>query len=186
MYLVAESRNVGEPDVFPPTAFGVSNYLDLIDDWYALGNTAFVACFATIMAVAIGFLSAWTLTRTNLPGRAWLERLMELPYYITPLVGALAWSIPYAADSPMMRRKRGRTPQGSCQSRVPLPPRCALPREHYREIGERQQPKRAVYRDWNIKPRPQQREPEHHPQYRLRKHHNIIRSSGDPALVSGT
>ena len=174
VYLVAESRNVGEPDVFPPTAFGVSNYLDLIDDWYALGNTAFVACFATIIAVTIGFLSAWTLTRTNLPGRAWLERLMELPYYITPLVGALAWSIPYAADSPMMRRKRGRTPQGSCRSRVPLPPRCALPREHYREIGERQQPKRAVYRDWNIKPRPQQREPEHHPQYGLRKHHNIF------------
>jgi iron(III) transport system permease protein len=28
-----------------------------------------------------------------LPGRGWLERLMELPYYMTPLVGALAWSI---------------------------------------------------------------------------------------------
>ena len=33
VYLVAESLNVGEPDVFPPTAFGLSNYLDLIDDW---------------------------------------------------------------------------------------------------------------------------------------------------------
>jgi iron(III) transport system permease protein len=93
VYLVAESLNVGEPGEFPPTAFGVSNYLDLIDDWHVLGNTAFVACLATIMAGAIGFLSAWTLTRTKLPGRAWLERLMELPYYMTPLVGALAWSI---------------------------------------------------------------------------------------------
>jgi iron(III) transport system permease protein len=80
-YLVAESLNVGEPDVFPPTAYGVNNYFDLIDDWHVLANTAFVACLATVTAVAIGFLSAWTLTRTKLPGRGWLERLMELPYY---------------------------------------------------------------------------------------------------------
>src|SRR6185436_13531047 len=39
------------------------------------------------------FLAAWTFTRTQLPGVAWLERLMQLPYYMTPLVGALAWSI---------------------------------------------------------------------------------------------
>jgi iron(III) transport system permease protein len=93
IYLIAESLNVGEADTFPPTAYGVGNYFALIDDWHVLTNTAFVACFATVMAVVIGFLAAWTLTRTQLPGRAWLERLMELPYYMTPLVGALAWSI---------------------------------------------------------------------------------------------
>ena len=93
LYLIAESLNIGEPDVFPPTAYGVDNYFDLIDDWHVIANTAFVACLATVMAVAIGFLAAWALTRTKLPGRAWLERLMELPYYMTPLVGALAWSI---------------------------------------------------------------------------------------------
>src|ERR1051325_6044870 len=90
VYLVAESLNVGEADVFPPSAYGVANYFDLIDDWHVLANTAFVACAATVMAVTIGFLAAWTLTRTKLPGREWLERLMELPYYMTPLVGALA------------------------------------------------------------------------------------------------
>ncbi len=93
VYLVAESLNTGTPDVFPPDEYGVANYLDLIDDWHILANTAFVACFATVMAVAIGFLAAWTLTRTKVPFRAQLERLMELPYYMTPLVGALAWSI---------------------------------------------------------------------------------------------
>jgi iron(III) transport system permease protein len=93
IYLVAESLNTGEPDVFPPTEYGTGNYVDLIDDWHVLANTGFVACLSTVMAVGIGFLAAWTLTRTKLPGRAWLERLMELPYYMTPLVGALAWSI---------------------------------------------------------------------------------------------
>ena len=46
-----------------------------------------------MLAIVIGFLAAWTFTRTNLPGVFWLERLMQLPYYMTPLVGALAWSI---------------------------------------------------------------------------------------------
>ena len=93
VYLVAESLNVGEPEMFPPAAYGVANYGDLIDDWHVLANTAFVACLATVMAVVIGFLAAWTLTRTKVPFRPQLERLMQLPYYMTPLVGALAWSI---------------------------------------------------------------------------------------------
>ncbi len=93
VYLVAESLNVSGEDVFPPASYGLANYTDLIDDWHIIANTAFVACLATVMAVVIGFLAAWTLTRTKIPGRAQLERLMQLPYYLTPLVGALAWAI---------------------------------------------------------------------------------------------
>ena len=93
IYLVAESLNTSGEDSFPPAEIGLGNFSDLIDDWHILANTAFVACLATVMAIAIGFLAAWALTRTKLPGRAALERLMELPYYMTPLVGALAWSI---------------------------------------------------------------------------------------------
>ena len=54
---------------------------------------ALVACLATVMAVIFGFVVAWILTRTRVPGGSRLERLMELPYYMTPLVGALAWAI---------------------------------------------------------------------------------------------
>jgi iron(III) transport system permease protein len=93
VFLVAESLNAGDAEIFPPDAYGIDNYLNLIDDSRVLGNTAFVACVATVLAVALGFLIAWTLTRTRLPGRAGLERLMQLPYYLTPLVGALAWAI---------------------------------------------------------------------------------------------
>ena len=52
-----------------------------------------IAVMATVMAILIGFTLAWILTRTNVPGREKLERLMELPYYMTPLVGALAWAV---------------------------------------------------------------------------------------------
>ena len=40
------------------------------EDSRILSNTAFVACIATVMAIVLGFLIAWTLTRTRLPGRA--------------------------------------------------------------------------------------------------------------------
>ena len=77
IYLVAESLNVSGEDSFPPAEIGLGNYSDLIDDWHILANTAFVACLATVMAIVIGFLAAWALTRTKLPGRAVIERLME-------------------------------------------------------------------------------------------------------------
>jgi iron(III) transport system permease protein len=93
VYLVILSANTGDPLTFPPESYGTDHYQDLFDSWHVIGNTAFVACIATLLAIVIGFLAAWTFTRTKLPGVRWLERLMQLPYYMTPLVGALAWSI---------------------------------------------------------------------------------------------
>jgi iron(III) transport system permease protein len=92
-FLINESLNVGDPSVFPPEEYGFDNYWNLIDDYHILANTALVACIATVLAVLFGFLQAWILTRTNIPGRRRLERLMELPYYMTPLIGALAWGV---------------------------------------------------------------------------------------------
>jgi iron(III) transport system permease protein len=94
VFLVEESLNVGDPMAFPPQEFGIKNYIAIFDeDINVLTNTVIIAVMATVMAILIGFTLAWILTRTNVPGRAKLERLMELPYYMTPLVGALAWSV---------------------------------------------------------------------------------------------
>jgi iron(III) transport system permease protein len=90
-FLIAESLNTGDPSVFPPEEFGLDNYTNLIDDVHVLANTALVSCIATVLAVLFGFLQAWILTRTNIPGRQRLERLMELPYYMTPWHGACCW-----------------------------------------------------------------------------------------------
>ena len=46
-----------------------------------------------VMAIVFGFVMGWILSRTNVPGRAAFEQLMALPYYVTPLMGALAWSL---------------------------------------------------------------------------------------------
>jgi iron(III) transport system permease protein len=94
VFLVEESLNVGDPMAFPPEAYGLKNYFAIFEeDINVLWNTVIIAVMATVMAILIGFTLAWILTRTNVPGSAMLERLMELPYYMTPLVGALAWAI---------------------------------------------------------------------------------------------
>ena len=94
VFLVEESLNVGDPMAFPPQSYGIANYIAMFEeDLNVITNTVIIAVIATVMAVLIGFTLAWILTRTNVPGREKLERLMELPYYMTPLVGALAWAV---------------------------------------------------------------------------------------------
>ncbi|MBP6769478.1 MAG: hypothetical protein KA171_16985, partial [Reyranella sp.] len=87
VFLVEESLNVGDPMAFPPVEFGIANYIAIFqEDLKTVWNTLIIAVMATVMAIFIGFTLAWILTRTNVPGREKLERLMELPYYMTPLV----------------------------------------------------------------------------------------------------
>src|SRR5262245_14292824 len=79
---------------FPLEKYGIGNYIAMFEeDLRVLVNTVVIGVIATVMAILIGFTLAWILTRTNVPWREKLERLMELPYYMTPLVGALAWAV---------------------------------------------------------------------------------------------
>ena len=92
-FLLQAAFNVGDPDVRPPTEYGLGNFERLADYPQIIANTLLTSAAATAMAVIFGFLLAWILTRTNVPGRAVLEQLMAVPYYVTPLLGALAWSL---------------------------------------------------------------------------------------------
>ncbi len=92
-FLLQAALNVGDPDARPPTAYGSSNFGGLLDYPQIIVNTVVVSTASTIMALVFGFVMAWILSRTNVPGRATLEQLMAVPYYVTPLLGALAWSL---------------------------------------------------------------------------------------------
>jgi iron(III) transport system permease protein len=98
-YLLQASLDVGDPDVRPPTAYGFDNFALLPNYWEIMLNTLGVAFGATLMALVFGFVAAWILTRTNVPWRGTLEQLMAVPYYVTPLLGALAWSLLGAPES---------------------------------------------------------------------------------------
>jgi iron(III) transport system permease protein len=92
-YLIQASLSVGDPQARPPEAYGLGNYTDLGRYAHIFGNTLLVAGVATVLAIVFGFTMAWILSRTNVPGRATFEQLMALPYYVTPLMGALAWAL---------------------------------------------------------------------------------------------
>ncbi|MCC6470245.1 MAG: iron ABC transporter permease [Alphaproteobacteria bacterium] len=98
-YLVQASLDVGPADVRPPAAYGFGNFAKLPDYATIIWNTLAVAVAATAMALVFGFLTAWILTRTNVPFQRTLEQLMAVPYYVTPLLGALAWSFLGAPES---------------------------------------------------------------------------------------
>jgi iron(III) transport system permease protein len=92
-FLLQAALNVGDPEARPPTAYGFDNFGGLLQYPQIILNTLTVSLAATVMALVLGFLMAWMLTRTNVPGRRLFEQLMVVPYYLTPLLGALAWSL---------------------------------------------------------------------------------------------
>ncbi len=98
-YLLQAAFDVGQPDVRPPTAYGFGNFVALGKYWEIMLNTLGVSFAATALALVFGFLTAWILTRTNVPMRRTLEQLMAVPYYVTPLLGALAWNFLGAPES---------------------------------------------------------------------------------------
>jgi iron(III) transport system permease protein len=92
-FLLQAALDVGDPQVRPPTAYGFDNFDGILQYPQILLNTLTVSVAATVMALVFGFVMAWILTRTNVPGRHLFEQLMAVPYYLTPLLGALAWSL---------------------------------------------------------------------------------------------
>jgi iron(III) transport system permease protein len=98
-YLLQAALDVGDPQTRPPTAYGFDNFEALLNYPQIMLNTLSVSFAATLMALVIGFIMAWILTRTNVPGRLIFEQLMAVPYYLTPLLGALAWSMLGAPES---------------------------------------------------------------------------------------
>jgi iron(III) transport system permease protein len=98
-YLLQAAFDVGLPDSRPPTAYGTANFAKLFDYPQIIWNTLVVTFTATVMALLFGFVTAWILTRTNVPFKRTLDQLMTIPYYVTPLLGALAWSFLGAPES---------------------------------------------------------------------------------------
>ena len=92
-YLFQAALDVGDPNVRPPTEYGLDNFLLLPNYWEIMLNTLMVSFASALMALVFGFIMAWILTRTNVPMRGTLEQFMAVPYYVTPLLGALAWSL---------------------------------------------------------------------------------------------
>src|SRR3569833_2932851 len=66
-YLFQAALDVGDPNVRPPTAYGLDNFLTLANYWEIMVNTLVVASAATVMGLVLGFLAAGVLARTKVP-----------------------------------------------------------------------------------------------------------------------
>src|SRR5262249_43557574 len=77
-FLLQPSLDVGAPEARPPTAYGFDNYATLLQYSQILLNTLLVSLAATVMAMVFGFVMAWILSRTDVPGRRTFEQLMAI------------------------------------------------------------------------------------------------------------
>src|SRR5947209_6478787 len=92
-FLLQAASKEGDPEARRATKYGLENFAGLLAYPQIILNTLTVSFAATAMALALGFVMAWIITRTNVPGRRLFEQMMVVPYYLTPLLGALAWSL---------------------------------------------------------------------------------------------
>ncbi len=78
-----------------PAYFSLKNFTEFVLSpriLRSIANTLLVATGATLVAGAFGITLAWIHARTNTPGRRMLEPLTLIPFFLSPYVGAIAWS----------------------------------------------------------------------------------------------
>src|SRR4051794_29965758 len=68
-FLLQAALNTGDPEARPPTEYGLGNFAGLLAYPQIILNTLTVSLAATVMALVLGFVMAWIITRTNVPGR---------------------------------------------------------------------------------------------------------------------
>jgi len=76
--------------------FTLANFFALFadpDNLQAIINTVVSSGLATLLAVVIGMTLAWITSRTDTPARAFFENAFVLPYYLSPFIGAIAWTL---------------------------------------------------------------------------------------------
>src|SRR5262245_24294955 len=79
-----------------PGAFTLANFASLFanpENLEAIVNTLVSSALATIVAVATGVSLAWVTSRTDTPGRRFFDNAFVIPYYLSPFIGAIAWTL---------------------------------------------------------------------------------------------
>jgi len=95
VFLLTGSFSTGMPYEKDRT-FTLENYRQLFataDLWKLLWNTFWVAILTTTFTVIWGVSLAWIITRTNLPFGALIEQLLIIPFYFSPFMGGICWSL---------------------------------------------------------------------------------------------
>jgi iron(III) transport system permease protein len=75
--------------------FNLDGYAGLLtaENLGILANTVVISLIHTVLSMALAILMAWIVARTDTPGRATLEILITLPFFIPPILTATAWAM---------------------------------------------------------------------------------------------
>src|SRR5262249_51350083 len=77
-----------------PSSLGISASLFATpENLEAIVNTLASSALATIVAVAMGVSLAWVTSRTDTPGRRFFDNVFVIPYFLSPFIGAIAWTL---------------------------------------------------------------------------------------------
>jgi iron(III) transport system permease protein len=74
---------------FMPHRFGVGAFEFIFADsdfWDSLKNSLIIATTMVVIAVPLGGILAFLVVRTDLPGRHWIEPLLLVPIFVSPMV----------------------------------------------------------------------------------------------------
>ena len=74
---------------FMPHKLGVGAFEFIFADsdfWDSLQNSLVIAAAMAIIAVPLGGILAFLMIRTDLPGRGWIEPLLLIPVFVSPMV----------------------------------------------------------------------------------------------------
>ncbi|MFQ5875599.1 MAG: ABC transporter permease, partial [Dehalococcoidia bacterium] len=90
VYGTFKSTPPGEPS---PLSF--DNYVKMVHAewfWEALGHTIWISLGGTVLALFLGVSMGWIVTRTDTPWIGKLEIPLIVPFFLSPFIGALAWT----------------------------------------------------------------------------------------------
>src|SRR5690606_7988899 len=75
--------------------FNLDGYREILtsDNFIVLLNTVGLALAKTVPSILLAILLAWICARTDTPARGTLEVLITLPFFIPPILTAMAWGM---------------------------------------------------------------------------------------------
>jgi iron(III) transport system permease protein len=82
--------------IFAPHHVGVGAFRFIFADsdfWDALRNSVVIAAAMALIAVPLGGILAFLMIRTDLPGRGWIEPLLLIPVFVSPMVLAFGYVV---------------------------------------------------------------------------------------------
>src|SRR5216117_2598203 len=89
LFLILYQSFLTAPFFDPRKTVGIEAYAFVFSDsdfWKALRNSVLIATGMTLIAVPLGALLAFVMERTDLPAKRWLEPLILVPSFVSPMV----------------------------------------------------------------------------------------------------